>query len=564
MAGLIKQTVNGKSYYYAIETKRVNGQPRVVSKKYLGKLEDIVRKVKEPPQPTSVKSREFGLTAALLSISDKIGFVKLVDDVIVKRNQGATIGQYMLVAAFNRCSSPTSKSRIGEWYDWTILPRLQKIEPKHLTSQRFWDNMDLITEDEVVELQVALVKRIVEIYRVDLKVLLFDATNFFTYIDTNNTCTLPQRGHNKQKRNDLRQIGLALMVSRDGGVPLFFDVYQGNESDPVEFDHFIRKLIGRFNDIFAACNDLTVVCDKGNNSKKNLELVDKSPFHFIASLSPSHAKNLLQIPLEQYQGCRSNRLEDEKYYVTREKVFAIERTVISVFNPALLQGQLQGIHNNLAKTQKVLNLLQEKLIAWKSPGRKGGKKPTVASVDKQVKRILSRQHMKTLIRYTVQEVDNKWIDLQYNIDKEAFDELQKSYLGKTILFTDRDDWPAEEVILAYRDQYKIEHNFRQMKDPSWVSWDPLLHWTDQKIRVHAFYCFAALLMSSLLKRELHNQKISMSLSRVFESLSRIQEVTIVYPSPKRSLEPCKVVMLTEMDKEQKVLFDALGLGQYIV
>ena len=412
---------------------------------------------------------------------------------------------------------------------WTILPRLQKLEPKHLTSQRFWDNMDLITEDEVVELQVALVKRIVEIYRVDLKVLLFDATNFFTYIDTNNTCTLPQRGHNKQKRNDLRQIGLALMVSRDGGVPLFFDVYQGNESDPVEFDHFIRKLIGRFNDIFAACNDLTVVCDKGNNSKKNLELVDKSPFHFIASLSPTHAKSLLQIPLDQYQDCRSNRLEDEKYYVTREKVFAIERTVISVFNPALLQGQLQGIHNNLAKTQKVLNLLQEKLIAWKSPGRKGGKKPTVASVDKQVKRILSRQHMKTLIRYTVQEVDNKWIDLQYNIDKEAFDELQKSYLGKTILFTDRDDWPAEEVILAYRDQYKIEHNFRQMKDPSWVSWDPLLHWTDQKIRVHAFYCFAALLMSSLLKRELHNQKISMSLSRVFESLSRIQRILLPYP-----------------------------------
>jgi len=97
----------------------VNGQPRVVSKKYLGKLEDIVRKVNEPPQPTSVKSREFGLTAALLSIADKIGFVKLVDDVIVKRNQGATIGQYMLVAAFNRCSSPTSKSKIGEWYDWT-------------------------------------------------------------------------------------------------------------------------------------------------------------------------------------------------------------------------------------------------------------------------------------------------------------------------------------------------------------------------------------------------------------------------------------------------------------
>lgn len=85
---------------------------------------------------------------------------------------------------------------------------------------------------------MALAKKVVELYQVDLRVLLYDATNFFTYINTNNSCTLPQRGHNKQKRNDLRQIGLALMVSREDGIPLFFDVYQGNESDPVEFDRF--------------------------------------------------------------------------------------------------------------------------------------------------------------------------------------------------------------------------------------------------------------------------------------------------------------------------------------
>lgn len=563
MGALIKQTVNGKSYYYAIETKRVNGQPRVVKKQYLGRLEDIVRKVTEPPQPSSVKSREFGLTAALLSITDKLGFVKLVDDVVVKRNQGATVGQYMQIAAFNRCSAPTSKSKIGEWYEWTILPRIQKIDSKYLTSQRFWDNMDLITEEEVIELQVALAKKVVETYQVDLRVLLYDATNFFTYIDTNNTCTLPQRGHNKQKRNDLRQIGLALMVSREGGIPLFFDVYQGNESDPVEFDRFIRELIKLFNDIFTACDDLTVVCDKGNNSKKNMAMVDKSPFHFVASLSPSHLKKIMEVPLEQYQDCQNDRLKGEKYYITKEKVFATERTVVSVYNPALLEGQLQGIYSNLAKTEKVLSLLSEKLTAWKDANKKG-KRPTAASVEKQVKRILARQHMKTLIRYTVQDVDDKWVDLQYSVDEQAFDELKKTYLGKTILFTDRDDWPAEDIILTYRDQSKIEHSFRQMKDPSWVSWDPLLHWTDQKIRVHAFYCFAALLMSALLKKELQNRKISMSLTRAFEKLSKIQEVTIEYPSPMRSRKSVQVVMLTEMDREQKELYEALGLSKYTV
>ncbi|MCR4440706.1 MAG: transposase, partial [Peptococcaceae bacterium] len=152
----------------------------------------------------------------------------------------------------------------------------------------------------------------------------------------------------------------------------------------------------------------------------------------------------------------------------------------------------------------------------------------------------------------------------YSVDEQAFDELKNTSLGKTILFTDRNDWQAEEIILTYRDQNKIEQSFRQMKDPSWVSWDPLLHWTDQKIRVHAFYCFAALLMSALLKKELQNRKVAISLTRAFEKLSKIQEVTIEYPAPKRTQEPVRVVLLTEMDSEQKELFEALELADYTV
>jgi transposase len=563
LAHLVKQTVKGKSYYYAVETGRVNGQPRVVSKKYLGRLDDIVKKVTEPPRPASVQPREFGLSAALLKITDRLGLVSLVDNVVIKRQQGASVGQYMLVAALNRCSAPTSKSKIGEWYGETILPRILKIDPGQLTSQRFWNNMDLITEEEIVDLQVALAKKVVELYQIDLRVLLYDATNFFTYIDTNNTCTLPQRGHNKQKRNDLRQIGLAMMMSRDGGTPLFFDVYQGNVSDPVEFDHFIRDLVKRFNDIFTSCDDLTIVCDKSNNSKDNLKLLVATPFHFVASLAPYHLKQVLEIPFQEYQTCKNKRLDGEEYYITRADVYGIERTVVLVYNPALLQGQLQGIMNNLGKTLKVLGLLKDKLAAWKGEKRKG-RKPTATSVEKQVKRILCREYMKTLINYTVQEVDGQWVNLQYGVDEQAFDKLKATSLGKTILFSDREDWDAEQCILTYRDQYGIEHDFRQMKDPSWVSWDPLLHWTDQKIRVHAFYCFTALLISSLLKRELKSRNIFLSLPRAFEKLSKINEVTIEYPTPKRAKEPAQVAMLSEMDREQQMLYAALDLGDYAV
>jgi predicted component of type VI protein secretion system len=159
----------------------------------------------------------------------------------------------------------------------------------------------------------------------------------------------------------------------------------------------------------------------------------------------------LAIPLDKYQDCSNEHLIGQKYYITKDKVFAVERTVISIYNPALMEGQLQGIYNNLAKTQSLLNLLQDKLLAWKEVDRKG-KRPIASSVEKQVKKILTRQHKKILINYTVQNVDNKWVDLQYSVDSQAFDELKNTYLGKTILFTNRDDWTAEQIILAYRDQ----------------------------------------------------------------------------------------------------------------
>ncbi|MCL5780465.1 MAG: hypothetical protein M1119_06030, partial [Firmicutes bacterium] len=40
---------------------------------------------------------------------------------------------------------------------------------------------------------------------------------------------LPQRGHSKEKRSDLKIVGLAMMVTPDFNVPLFHEVYPGND-----------------------------------------------------------------------------------------------------------------------------------------------------------------------------------------------------------------------------------------------------------------------------------------------------------------------------------------------
>jgi len=50
------------------------------------------------------------------------------------------------------------------------------------------------------------------------------------------------------------------------------------------------------------------------------------------------------------------------------------------------------------------------------------------------------------------------------------------------------DWTAEQVVAGYSGQQQIERVFRGLKEGDWLGWGPMYHWTDQKIRVHAFYC----------------------------------------------------------------------------
>ena len=69
------------------------------------------------------------------------------------------------------------------------------------------------------------------------------------------------------------------------------------------------------------------------------------------------------------------------------------------------------------------------------------------------------------------------------------------------------------IVSAYRSQYHIEDAFKQMKNPDFLGWIPMFHWTDSKIQVHAFSCVLALLLTSLLQRELARK--ASALSRIY-------------------------------------------------
>jgi len=556
MASIIRKTIKGHQYYYARECRRVGGRPKIVWQKYLGRADDIVHALTQAqsPSPQEADVVEFGLSCALYDIAEKLNLVGIIDRCCPKREQGVSVGQYMLLAAINRCCKPASKSKIAQWYSSTVLRRLMPVPTSALTSQRFWDNMGLVSSENIRAIERELASALIEEEGIDLSCLLYDTTNFFTYIDTDTTSDIPQRGHNKQKRGDLKQIGLALLVSRDHRIPLFHEVYPGNIHDSCEFAGVIEELTRRFTEFARHCQDITLVFDKGNNSHGNLERCGR--YHYVGSLAASGHSELLSIPLEQYSDIGSA----SRAYLTRKNVFGKEHVVCLTWSEELYRCQMRGLHLQLSKRISKLQALQARLDARNQGLVRRGRKPTAAAVTRYASGIIKGQHMEQIISYDVTD-QNGQVIFDYSVDHESISQIAETYFGKNILFTDRQDMDAPTIVDTYHAQYKIEDAFKQMKDPRHVSFWPIYHWTDQKIRVHAFYCVLALTLSSLLNRRTEQAGLNLSPEEVYEQLSDIKEVLLVYPSAKG--KPKAVTTISKMRDVQYQLFNVLNLGRFM-
>jgi len=537
MASLITKNINGHDYYYLVESKRVNGKPKYRNQLYLGPVDSVHEKLREgfsTPAPLYSKVFEFGGIAALYDIAKRLDVVSLIDSICPKRNQGLSIGTYLLLAAINRATDPSSKSQFSEWFGRTFLSRLLSVDSNALSSQRFWDNMSLWNKEDIEKFEIQFVKRIVKDYGIPTRCLVYDATNFFTYIDTmNSKASLAQRGHNKEKRNDLKIVGLSLLVSAEDEIPLFHEVYAGNISDSVQFTNVVNKLKGRYYEVFGQEADITIVFDRGNNSEDNIDLLasDKNAFHYVGGLTQSQCKYLMDIPKTEFQPLKGEEFRETSAYRTKGNVFGREHTLVVADNPELREGQLQGIRINMEKCQGKLAQLQERLAGWNLGLLTKGKKPTKESVEKNIKEILKPQWMDDLFKITVlSSAKYPQISIEPRYDQLAF--IKDKYLGKSVLFTDQEEWSNEQIVGSYRSAWHVETAFRLMKNTKHLTVRPMWHWTNQKIEVHIFICILAFRLCSLLHKELKLKGVDVSINEMLNKLSEKKQVMNVYKKGK--------------------------------
>jgi transposase len=527
VSSIIKKKIKNHIYYYYVESKRIDGKPKYVNQVYLGTAEKILEKYKNSGRSSSAlysNISDFGDVTLLYDIALRLGVVKTINEVVGKRNQGVTPGMYILTAAINRAVAPTSKSGLQDWMSKTVLPYNAGIKPALLTPQNFWNNTGL-SEDMINKAEDAIVKSILEQYDLDTMHLIYDATNFFTFIDTMQPSDLAKRGHSKEKRNDLRIIGLSMMITPDHSIPLLHEAYPGNRPDAKQFCQIVTKMKSRYEKISGKKSDVTIVFDRGNNSEDNIDLLEEDdfPFHYVGGLKKQQSKELYLIPHSQYTILDVQQFPDQSAYRTKYKVFERELTVVIVHNPALENGQLQGIYLNIAKTEEKLKVIQAKLLSRADGNPHRGRKQTAESIAAQVKTILSTEYMGEVFCIEIGMREGS-LFLDFLIDEAKLEQIRIEELGKTVLFTDRHDFTNEEIIGAYRSAWHVEDAFKQLKNSDHLAVRPVFHWTDDKIRVHIFSCVLAFRLCCLLERELALRGIDVSINQMLDSMKEIKQV----------------------------------------
>lgn len=560
MATVIAKQKRGKLYYYVVESGRVNGKPRIVKQTYLGTAERLAQLVQDrtAPLPLSVTRVDFGLPGALWLAARQSGIWDVLTSHWSAPQSGPSTAHYLLLAAVHRICQPGPKTEVEEWYRHTILSSLWGFPSERFTSQEFWDAFDRIQtgqggeEDELERAQSRLLTTWRAKQLVGSRLLAYDTTNFHTWVASTNTRnTLAQRGHNKQGRHNLRQVGLSYVLDGENGLSLCHHVYAGNIADAEEFPVALKRIVGLLDQHGLARDTVTLVVDKGSAALANTLELEQAGIGWISALPWNQAPAELREREVDQLSVLSSAQPGVQAAAERMVVHGREYLCVLKYSASFAAEQLHSVTTALAKALPAMRRLSMELA-------KPGARFTEAGIRHRIGYWLSGAFVSELVRYELVEREGRW-HLQFDFDHTAFERLMAHRLGRTTLLTNRLNWTAEQVVAGYSGQQQIERVFRGLKEGDWLGWGPMYHWTDQKIRVHAFYCMLGISLLQYIYKKAQVAWAGLSMEQLLEELHQIVQFALLYPSREEKAPQRVALVLSKETLAQQSLAKELGL-----
>lgn len=505
----------------------------------------------------TVGTRRVGDVGALLWVADQLDLIKLIDQACgsAEPAKGPTTGELVLAVAVQRACAPSAKRHLSSFLE-SCLPRVSCLPASAFTGQAFHRLASKVTTEQLESAQIAIARAAAKAFDLSTDVLAFDTTNFDTHIATTTPGELARRGHAKSKRSDLRVVGLAVLVSETGHVPLLHRTYPGNGSDQSVLGDCLKAL----GQLHQALDDAehrgpgcrTLVRDGGSwNEQLELDL-DVEGYYSLISLPLSH--NASQWALEQAarRGAMKplgGKLGDVRAARLRNQVGELDRTLIVVESQELLRGQKRGIAVALRKAKEELRTLQRVAARGRT---------TRDALEERVRKALRREHLSEFVVTTVRQNGNR-LSLDWHVDAALRRRLERTRLGRRVLCTDHHNWSTGRIVNAFRGQWNVEEVFRRAKKGGLVPWGPSYQWADNSLRLHTFATVIGLTLVSLARLALNTRQ---SAVRMMKTLAEVKATLVRVRTNQRGRRPT-VMLAPDLLAEQRKAVKKFDLERWL-
>jgi len=539
----------GRPYLYVREIARVGGKPKVVNQVYIGSPQRVADLASGGQGAVKLRVEEFGALWLANQIDQEIDLARIVDEVIPKdsREDGLSVGEYFLYCVLNRMCEAVSKNKLSGWYEKTAIQSIRPVAVSELTSQRYWDKWDRVSEDDLKAIAKAFFEKIWRTASPKADCLLFDTTNYYTFMASDTESELAKKGKNKEGRDSLRQVGLGLLVARETRLPLYYCVYPGNLHDSRQFEAVLGEMFGVVMDLCQPKERLTLVIDKGMNSKDNFALIDEhARVHFVTTYSTYFEPDLAAVDLKAFDvlDTKENKEAPEKdkilVFRTRSEYWGKERSVVLTYNPKTARKQAYSL---LAK----LGTVRDELLVMRQKVR--DKEPHWRNPDKIKQRYLGlceRLHLPSDLYVLEFTKAQDRLSMSFRKDVPKVNGKLET-LGKSIIISDNTDWTTSEIVRASLDRWQVENAFRQSKDDDLVAMRPIRHWTDSKISCHLFSCVVALTYLRLIELRLKKHGVDRTAGDVMDDMRGLHSVLLLSQGKRKAERRLEIPTKTQSE-----------------
>ena len=505
----------------------------------------------------TVGTRAVGDVGALIWVAEQLDLIGHIDRACgnLGAKGGPSVGELAVAVAIQRSCSPGPKRDLADFLEGSV-PRLSCLPSSSFTGQAYHRVAQQVTDEQLEQAQIAIAKAAVARFELSADVLAFDTTNFDTHIATVTAGELARRGHAKSKRRDLRVVGLGVLVSETGHVPLLYRTYSGNGSDQAVLTGCLEGLSARHQSLDEGEGrhqaQRTLVRDGGSWSPQ-LELdLDVAGYYTLISLPLGHGAAEQALQMAARRGAMkwlTGKLSEVRAARVRLKVGELDRTLVVVESQELLEGQKRGIAAALRKAKAEFSKL-DRLVESKRISR--------SRLEERIKKALAGEH---LSQFVVTDIGGKGkkLTLRWHVDAARRRQLEKTRLGRRVLCTDQHLWSTGRVVYAFRGQWNVEELFRRAKKGGVVPWGPSYQWADGSIRLHTFATVLGLMLVSLAKIALGTEASALAM---MGALTEIRATLVRTTTRERGRRPT-VMLAPELTAQQRKAVRVFELDRWM-